>query len=222
MPESKIKKLAEENRRLKRLVGKLESELEEAALFTDHDVLTGLYNRRGFIEEAEKFLKEIQFGNNHSKRRHRFNVKNFSIVFVDLDDLKKVNDLYGHKAGDDLIKSSANVFKKYLREMDIVARWGGDEFVIGLVNLNDKEAYEVAEKLKKKMATIKIPEVKNMKFSASFGVVSAKDKNHHPIFNLHELIEKADAIMYKAKKEKKKGFIERYIEKIIRGKTKVD
>ncbi len=169
---------------------------------TDYDALTGLYNRRGFISESEKFIKEIQPKEAHAKKR-RFHIENFSIIFIDLDNLKMVNDSYGHKTGDKFIKMVGSILQEHLRDIDIVARWGGDEFVVGLVNLNEEQARKVGEKLKKKISLIKISKTK-INFGASFGIVAAKNKKRSILY-LSELIEKADMAMYEAKREKIKA-----------------
>lgn len=203
--------------KLRRLVLKQEKELAASQSLIDRDHLTGLYNRRGFIQKAEQFVNEIRHNDHPDKRR--FQIKNFSIIFVDLDNLKKVNDIYGHKAGDQFICLAAGTLKMHLREIDIIARWGGDEFVIGLINVSEKEAAAVAEKLKKKIELINIDGV-HVKFGASFGVISAKD-HHEQISNLYELIEEADLAMYEAKQAKKRGFITHYIEKLVGRKKKL-
>lgn len=204
MQQNGIQKLKKEIRRLDNILKARDKELNAARLLTDYDALTGIYNRRGFTNASEKFLKEMQSGIKYGEKR-RFNIGNFSIIFIDLDNLKIVNDICGHKAGDKFIKGFGDILQKYLRDIDIVARWGGDEFVIGLVNLDEKQAHKIAIKLKEKISLIKIPEAKGkISFGASFGIVAAKDK-HHQIFCLSELIEKADVAMYEAKKEKGKG-----------------
>jgi diguanylate cyclase (GGDEF)-like protein len=159
--------------------------------------------------------------NEKNFKKRRFKIENFSIIFVDLDNLKKVNDLYGHKFGDKFIKMSAYILKGCLRDLDIVARWGGDEFVIGLINIADEEAHDIAEKLNRKISLIEIPNV-NVRFSASFGVISAKNKYQQRILNLYELIEKADLAMYEIKQKKKRGIVAHYIEKFMSRKHKLD
>lgn len=215
-----VKQLQAELAKYKQLSLIQEKELEAARLLTDHDALTGLYNRRGFVQEANRFLNEVRY-NGGSDEKRRFRIKNFSIIFVDLDNLKKTNDVYGHKAGDQFIRLAAGVLKMYLREIDIVARWGGDEFVIGLINIDEEEAAGIAEKLRKRVEQIHIPDVA-IKFSASFGIISAKDKRHRLISNLYELIEEADLAMYEAKQVKKHNFIARYIGKLFSKKRKID
>ncbi|PIR44007.1 hypothetical protein COV23_02205 [Candidatus Wolfebacteria bacterium CG10_big_fil_rev_8_21_14_0_10_31_9] len=203
----KIKNLKSELFKLEKIISNQEKEIKRLCMLTESDFLTGLYNRRGFTNEAEKFLASLKKPKLQKEHR-KFTINNFSIIFIDLDNLKLINDIYGHKKGDEFLKSMAEILKKTLRGIDIPARWGGDEFVVGLVNSNEKEAYKVAQKIKSQIAKIKIKHIpKKFKFSASFGVISSDSKKHKQISNLYELIEKADMTMYKAKKEKGKDFI---------------
>jgi diguanylate cyclase (GGDEF)-like protein len=105
---------------------KLEEELSRAA---DHDYLTGLYNRRGFYSQLNSLLREIERGG-----------KPFSIIYLDLDGLKNVNDQYGHEKGDALIKQVAKRLANCVRKIDVIGRLGGDEFSIiirGSTNVED-------------------------------------------------------------------------------------
>jgi len=169
------------------------------------DFLTGLYNRQGFVREAEKFFDELRGEMNKKERRKiAFTFKNFSVIFADLDNLKVINDEYGHKAGDRALKATTQIFKNSVRHFDIIGRWGGDEFVIGLVGIGEKETLEVAKKMKKRLKSAKI---NGFGLSASFGIITAINKGRENILNLYELIERADMAMYKAKKSKGKGLI---------------
>ncbi|MBI5401730.1 GGDEF domain-containing protein [Candidatus Wolfebacteria bacterium] len=203
------KQLKKEIRRLIGLIEKKNKEIIRLQMAADHDFLTGLYNRQGFVREAWKFLNEAGHTVHTKKEKRRFRIKDFSLIFIDIDDLKKVNDVYGHKSGDKLLKSAAEIFSNSIREFDVVARWGGDEFVIGLLDASENEAYKIATKIKNRLNKLRIPEVKEKrKFTASFGVISAVSKRRkEEIFNLYELIEKADIAMYQAKKNMGKNFI---------------
>lgn len=202
----RIKELEREISKLSKALANSQAEMENLRLISDRDFLTGLYNRKGFIGEAGKFLTLMDAP--FKKERRQFVIKNFSLIFIDLDNLKQINDLYGHKAGDKFLKATADIFKSCLRDMDIAARWGGDEFVIGLLNVDEKSACKIANKIKRMMLKIKITGVSSkVRYGASFGVISAKSKKHKLISNLYELIEKADNTMYKAKKTKGKSFI---------------
>ncbi len=118
-----------------------ERKIRERALRHDatHDELTGLPNRRFF---AERIQQEIAY---HA-RRH----KTLAVMVLDLDNFKRVNDSLGHRAGDLLLKAFAAALRKSLREYDIVARYGGDEFLIGLKDVQSLENVEyVAQKVLK-------------------------------------------------------------------------
>lgn len=212
---------------LEKLVKIQETEIRELSALTERDILTELYNRRGFIREAEKFLKEVKALNKITEKR-KISFKDFSVIFIDLDNFKLINNEYGHKFGDKALKTAAKIFKDSVRDLDIVARWGGDEFIIGLAGADEKSAYNIADKLKNKIKAIKI---KNMELSASFGIVSYHHKNKSPRYSpgyskkhrtkekilnqLYQLIEKADMTMYEAKKRKGKGSVVVYDNKDV-------
>jgi len=215
MGKETISKLKKRVKELEKLAKLQEAEIKELSAFSERDILTELYNRKGFIREAEKFLMEVKtLGKIKEKRQISF--KDFSIIFIDLDNLKLINDKYGHKTGDRALQTIAKIFRDSVRNLDIVARWGGDEFVIGLAGANEKSAFKVAEKLREKLKLIKI---NSQRLGASFGIVSYHHKNKLPHFSagdsqkyktkekilnqLYELIEKADMTMYEAKKKHK-------------------
>ncbi|WP_461833198.1 sensor domain-containing diguanylate cyclase [Desulfothermus sp.] len=149
------------------------------------DPLTGLYNRRFF---EKKFEEERE-------RCKRFS-NTFSIIMLDIDDFKKINDTYGHNVGDEVLINIANTIMKRIRKIDIAARWGGEEFVILLPETNLKDAVLVAENIRISIAKIKTPKVK--KITASFGVAEYRDGD-----NLYKLINRADEQLYKAKRDGK-------------------
>lgn len=198
-----ISQLKAEIKQLRHLIDTQSKEISQLSSLSDYDFLTGIYNRHGFMKEAEKFFKEFKNSKKRAERRAIF-FKNFSIIFIDLDNLKIINDEYGHDAGDRAIKSSADIFKNTVRNFDLVSRWGGDEFIVGLLGAQEKEALQIANKIRLKLKSIKIG---NFNMSASFGVIStAKNKNA----NIMELIEMADKAMYGAKKNKGKDFVVAY------------
>ncbi|CAB9493709.1 ligand-binding sensor domain-containing diguanylate cyclase [Alteromonas macleodii] len=119
----------------------LEAMVEKLTLLSSQDSLTGLKNRRYFTERAKAQWHEF-------KRHNRA----FSLLIVDIDFFKKINDAYGHHVGDAVLVKIANTLENNLRESDVIARWGGEEFLILLPSLNIQEAYWVAEKLRKSVA----------------------------------------------------------------------
>ena len=149
------------------------------------DELTGLYNRRGFLTLGKEML-------NIGKRIE----KRIVLLFADLDGFKKINDEFGHKEGDKVLKAVAGILKETFRESDIIARVGGDEFVLlGLLNLViSPEILEarLQEKLRLHNERGKFPYI----ISMSIGGVSY-DLNKS--LSIQELLNKADKLMYKQK-----------------------
>jgi diguanylate cyclase (GGDEF)-like protein len=163
-----------------------------------HDGLTGLYNRNYFTELLEKYIKL-------AKREN----KKFAVLFLDLDNFKEINDTLSHKVGDYVLQIIAQRLKNVLRESDVVARFGGDEFVIGIFGFRENDDLEII--IQKIIDAIKQPiQYNNQTFevTGSIGVaIYPKDGE-----SVGKLIKNADAAMYKAKKEK--GVFEFYTEKI--------
>ncbi len=162
--------------------------LEKLAFF---DPLTGVYNRR-FIEE---YLKE--------EFRKGKRIKNeFSLLLIDLNDFKQINDRFGHSEGDMVLKKVADELKCNLREYDLIGRWGGDEFLIVLPYISSNNVLEVVSKL----SDLRIKH-RDITVSLSVGYAC------YPVDGrtLEELISVADERMYKAKfiiKEVKKHAVE--------------
>lgn len=112
----------------------LMQELKEMAIT---DYLTKLYNRRFFMDQLHYHVN--------------MDDKNISLVLFDVDNFKKINDTYGHNAGDIVLVTISNIFKLILREEDIIARWGGEEFMICLPDTNLTQAVNIANKLRKEV-----------------------------------------------------------------------
>jgi diguanylate cyclase (GGDEF)-like protein len=113
----------------------LENIKKQLTIEATTDVLSGLYNRRYFYDIAQQYFKTAKVYN-----------QKFSILMVDIDDFKSINDNYGHDAGDEIIKRVASAFTKLTRKNDIVARYGGDEFIILLPDTKLSSALELAER----------------------------------------------------------------------------
>lgn len=146
------------------------------------DPLTGIYNRRYFedniIKEAERSLRLKQ---------------PFSLISMDLDFLKKINDTYGHQFGDLAIKTIANVLKREARSIDIPARIGGEEFNLLLPGVDSKGASIAAERIRKSIESQVLDTIGGI--TASIGVATFLEHSDR----IDELIELADQAMYKAK-----------------------
>lgn len=159
-----------------------------------YDSLTKIPNRRFF---DELFYAEM-------KRSIRYKHP-MTIVYMDVDDFKTINDMHGHYTGDNLLKIVASVIKKNIRSTDIVARLGGDEFGIILIETNKKAALEITQKLKEKLISSMEEAVFPVTFS--FGVVTFR--KFPP--TIREMLKMADDCMYKAKKEGKNKIEQRVV-----------
>ena len=202
----KIKEIQNKVKELRQLVRSQEKKIKRMQSLSERDFLTGAYNRQGFINQVEKFLKQFK-ASLFAERRRSFVVKDVSIIFIDLDGMKDINDTLGHKAGDYALKRAAIFFQKSIRKIDILSRWGGDEFVIALLNFEQKKAFEIAERMRKKLSNLKINFKNNkIKITASFGVICNSSKKYNQkTYSLYNLIDKADEAMYRAKKNFKKN-----------------
>ena len=139
---------------------------------TNIDGLTGLYNKNYFYSCYKKHLTAP-----------------LSILMIDLDNFKNINDTHGHLNGDLALKEAAEIFKHSIRNSDILARFGGDEFILMLPETNLEGAYIVGERIRKAM---------EKKYPVSIGVAALELNN-----SLEELINNADKALYRAKKQGK-------------------
>ncbi|HHV97095.1 MAG TPA: GGDEF domain-containing protein [Clostridiaceae bacterium] len=118
---------------------------------------------------------------------------------ADIDHFKNVNDTYGHYVGDRVIKKIGEVMTKYIRkDTDWIARYGGDEFLICLHDVDQKEAYKIVERLRKALeSTLVEVEGESIKVTASFGLITVKNTKLKP----DDLIKMADDKLYQAKRQ---------------------
>jgi diguanylate cyclase (GGDEF)-like protein len=153
------------------------------------DPLTKLYNRRYFSEVS----------NNLFKISHR-DFKPLSIVMIDIDNFKNINDTYGHSIGDRVIIKLAKTLFRLKRESDITCRYGGEEFIMLLPNTSIRGASVYSEKIRKKVedTTVEIEEEITITFTISLGVTQIDFINDK---NIETVINRADEALYKAKKE---------------------
>ena len=187
-------------------IQKLKSEIARLRQLASKDPLTGLYNRRGFLEEGGKVFRVVLEAKKYQGRRKNYLVNNLSLVFLDLDDFKKINDAFGHLAGDAVLKSVARLLEGALRSNDLIGRWGGEEMVIMLVGAESQNALRTAESLRKKISShIFKFRSKRIQLTGSFGVAEAtsqksKVKSQKSVKEFEKLISKVDKAMYRAKK----------------------
>lgn len=135
------------------------------------DELTGLANRRGFVNELGKALESIQQSfNPRSERRAKGQpaLEEFSLLYIDLDNFKRVNDALGHAAGDDALRRVAEILKSSVRKGSVEARFHGDEFAVFLPRTGEEEAETVAGNVLKNLEND--TELKKFGVSASIGV----------------------------------------------------
>ncbi|ABC77646.1 GGDEF domain-containing protein [Syntrophus aciditrophicus] len=159
--------------------------LNKIKLMSETDELTGIYNRRGLAIIADRL-----FG--HTVRYNR----PLSLLAIDSDNMKRVNDDYGHKAGDQLLVTLVNTIQAQLRHSDILARQGGDEFVVLLPETPSTGALDVAERIRKAVEnTPLVLDGKIVRTTVSIGVASYPSEGH----SLDVLLAQADFKMYEAK-----------------------
>ncbi len=172
--------------KMKKLQDELQSANEHFKQLSNIDPLTNLYNRRFFTEVIEAEL--------HRSSRFRSYV---SLLVVDIDHFKKVNDIYGHQAGDRVLSAVAEKLREGLRTYDIASRYGGEEFVLVLPNTPLDKAMEVAERLRKAVQSLSflIP-LDRVEVTVSIGL-AAFPTQHVDCFNA--LFTRADAALYRAK-----------------------
>ena len=147
-------------------------------------------------KENERLKKEAYLDNltNLNNRRILENVSDFdSIIMGDIDYFKNINDSYGHLKGDEVLIAISQILNEYVRETDIVCRWGGEEFVILLKNCSDEEAYNKALLLKEKISELK--RIFGFEITKSFGISNFLFEKP-----MKDAIKEADKALYKSKK----------------------
>ena len=161
---------------------------EELAHLANRDFLTNLYNRRYFSELVHKMIRVAK------KEK-----KPLTIIMLDIDKFKKVNDTYGHAIGDDVIKALAHTLQENTREEDIVARIGGEEFTIALPNTDKHTASHMAQNIRKvvEQQQIQLDNNDTISFTISIGIDSLQ---HNKDKSLSDILTRADFALYEAKR----------------------
>jgi diguanylate cyclase (GGDEF)-like protein len=158
------------------------------------DALTGLFNKRYVLNEAENQL-----------RIARRNGRVFSVILVDIDDFKQVNDRYGHLAGDEYLAEFAGLLARSLREQDIAGRIGGEEFLVILPETALDGAFQLASRIRQNIeAFVLRRDGRDIRATISAGVCQFEDA----VSGTAELLELADRAMYEAKKANKNQVIQ--------------
>ena len=163
--------------------------LAEAEKQSLTDSLTGLYNRRSLENLLER---EVALSERHSRP--------LSIVMIDMDLFKQVNDAHGHAAGDYLLKSFADCVRMTLRKTDLAFRYGGDEFLIALPQTSVAQAQQVVQKVRQAFSTVDFSSaIANLVHQPTLSIGVAERSLSHNVLTLAALLSAADQALYEAK-----------------------
>ncbi len=154
-----------------------------------HDQLTSLLNRRAFIDFAEQELKWF-------KRTRRI----FTVVLIDIDYFKRINDTYGHSAGDFVLSEFSSALRKNLRETDILARFGGEEFICLMPGIDSSSAYNIIDRIRGDKSNFQVRYRDSLiEYSFSAGVYSPDTDFENDDLVFDHIFDKADSSLYTAK-----------------------
>lgn len=165
----------------------LENMRKQLTIEATTDVLSSLYNRRYFYDIAEKYY--------HTAKKYD---QELSVLMIDIDKFKDVNDTYGHDVGDNIIEASAKILTKITRNHDVVARYGGEEFIILLAETGSDKAIELAERIRVEIENnhITLENGEVVHITVSIGVTQLNNKNDKDI---EETIKRCDNALYESK-----------------------
>ncbi|MCT4583462.1 MAG: diguanylate cyclase [Peptostreptococcaceae bacterium] len=150
---------------------------------SQYDHLTKIYNRHKFLEIVERELKKL--------KRYKHSC---AVILMDIDFFKNINDTYGHEWGDQVLRELATSIEKNIRQTDVFARWGGEEFIIFLSHTNESNAFNVADKLRKIIEEETTEKLKEITLSLGVSLVLEDDSS------INDSIDRADEAMYNAKR----------------------
>lgn len=157
-----------------------------------NDTLTDLPNRRSFDKKFAQFFL-LQKRNSHP----------ISLLFFDLDDFKQINDTLGHQSGDKVLKRIAGILKENIRQTDLVARWGGEEFIVAFIDSDVEKTKAIAEKLRKHIEEdALLHQITKQSVTASFGLTGVKEGD-----TTDTLLKRVDEALYEAKESGKNRII---------------
>lgn len=165
---------------IKALNKKLQSTQNKLEDQVNHDSMTGLFNRRYLYQVAKGLIEESIL-----------NAKEMHVIMFDIDNFKNINDTHGHDIGDKVIIALSKTVLDSLRNSDIVARWGGEEFLILLPNTNKNATMMIGEKIRSSIESL---HVKKIKFTISIGISCLNQDN-----DIDDIIKRADLALYEAK-----------------------
>ncbi|MDN2659936.1 diguanylate cyclase [Neptunomonas sp. CHC150] len=187
-------------RRLRKEIARRREAEATLKIQAERDALTGLDNRYAF-----------QRNFSHEFERARRYKQPFSLVMIDIDFFKEINDKFGHLAGDEVLKSLANVTSGLLRGSDQMARYGGEEFVILLPNTLESEAMALAERiLRANQSNCVLVDGHSLQYTISLGVTELSDEDQ----SINDLFKRSDQLLYEAK-DAGRNCIRRYVGKFV-------
>ncbi len=190
-----IAKLLVINKTLEAKTKETEEKINEQAKIIDElrsrlriDPLTNLFNRRALEADLKKELSKI--------RRYNYPL---SLIMCDIDHFKKINDTYGHQTGDKILQNLANIWKEMIRDSDSIYRYGGEEFIIMAPHTIKEEAFQLAERLRRKVKNYKFvidPSGNYIQLTISLGVTQVEPKE-----DIEHALERVDKALYMAKNQ---------------------
>lgn len=159
------------------------------------DELTQILNRRGLMEYLEAIANEVRFQHKHPNKRRSVVIKALSVMFLDIDHFKSINDTYGHDAGDSVLRETAELLRAEVRQLDIVGRYGGEEIVVGMIGADAGHAKKAAEDLREQIAKhdFRVADT-GIHVTASFGVAELRGEE-----TIAAVLKRADDALYSAK-----------------------
>ena len=168
-----------------RQIQQAKADQEKLERLANFDSLTGLYNRRVILHRLDEQIKYV--------RRYG---EELSLIMLDIDHFKKVNDQYGHLIGDEVLEEIAVLVQRNIRDTDVVGRYGGEEFIIILLKTGLPSAVDVAERIRKAIEAAEMKDSEGNVFSVT---VSEGVSSYKPAEDERSLISRADDALYRAK-----------------------
>ncbi len=181
---------------LTKQVRQQQKEIQHLQNLVERDALTGLLNRTGFMQRANEYLGEMKKRGEHHRK---LEISNFAILFIDIDKFKDINDRWGHNVGDSCLKEVGSVLEKSVRDLDIVGRWSGDEFVVGLVGADYENGQMKAEYIFQRFEKARAKRMKKYPLPGVSIGVAAVGERKGAVPSIETLIKKADKRMYQMK-----------------------
>ncbi|WP_260858095.1 GGDEF domain-containing protein [Bacillus sp. FJAT-22090] len=160
-------------------------QFDKVKYLSEKDPLTGTYNRRKVEQSFHKAAKICEQKN-----------QSLGVIMLDLNNFKEVNDQYGHQKGDELLIQTASTLNKFVMKNDVVARWGGDEFIILVSNVQENFATNYVQKLQRELSEYSSMTFSNVSASIGYAIYPQQGNS------FQKLIKEADAKMYKEKRDK--------------------